>query len=86
MLAGVTDDFGRVTLLDLARGICIRMWKGEENFVSCEVKDINALKKGKCRRDRNTACNKAAFFLLRYEHCGCVKVLLSITSPPLNSV
>uniref|UniRef100_A0A671VRG7 RAB3 GTPase activating protein subunit 2 (non-catalytic) n=1 Tax=Sparus aurata TaxID=8175 RepID=A0A671VRG7_SPAAU len=27
-LAGVTDDFGRVTLLDLARGICIRMWKG----------------------------------------------------------
>lgn len=28
-LAGVTDDFGRVTLLDLARGICIRMWKGE---------------------------------------------------------
>lgn len=29
-LAGVTDDFGRVTLLDLARGICIRMWKGED--------------------------------------------------------
>lgn len=28
-LAGVTDDFGRVTLLDLARGVCIRMWKGE---------------------------------------------------------
>ncbi|XP_076604712.1 rab3 GTPase-activating protein non-catalytic subunit isoform X1 [Chaetodon auriga] len=28
MLAGVTDDFGRVTLLDLARGISIRMWKG----------------------------------------------------------
>uniref|UniRef100_A0A8D3DLC8 RAB3 GTPase activating protein subunit 2 (non-catalytic) n=1 Tax=Scophthalmus maximus TaxID=52904 RepID=A0A8D3DLC8_SCOMX len=27
-LAGVTDDFGRVTLLDLARGIAIRMWKG----------------------------------------------------------
>ncbi|KAM3595515.1 uncharacterized protein V6R79_024591 [Siganus canaliculatus] len=27
-LAGVTDDFGRVTLLDLARGICVRMWKG----------------------------------------------------------
>uniref|UniRef100_A0A3Q3E909 RAB3 GTPase activating protein subunit 2 (non-catalytic) n=1 Tax=Labrus bergylta TaxID=56723 RepID=A0A3Q3E909_9LABR len=27
-LAGVTDDFGRVTLLDLARGISIRMWKG----------------------------------------------------------
>uniref|UniRef100_A0A3B3ZRZ7 Uncharacterized protein n=1 Tax=Periophthalmus magnuspinnatus TaxID=409849 RepID=A0A3B3ZRZ7_9GOBI len=26
-LAGVTDDFGRVTLLDLARGIAIRMWK-----------------------------------------------------------
>ena len=29
-LAGVTDDFGRVTLLDVARGIAIRMWKGEE--------------------------------------------------------
>uniref|UniRef100_A0A4W6CFD1 RAB3 GTPase activating protein subunit 2 (non-catalytic) n=1 Tax=Lates calcarifer TaxID=8187 RepID=A0A4W6CFD1_LATCA len=28
ILAGVTDDFGRVTLLDLARGITIRMWKG----------------------------------------------------------
>ncbi|XP_053700430.1 rab3 GTPase-activating protein non-catalytic subunit [Synchiropus splendidus] len=27
-LAGVTDDFGRVTLLDLSRGIAIRMWKG----------------------------------------------------------
>ncbi|KAK5603609.1 hypothetical protein CRENBAI_003759 [Crenichthys baileyi] len=27
-LAGVTDDFGRVALLDLARGITIRMWKG----------------------------------------------------------
>ncbi|KAM4542363.1 rab3 GTPase-activating protein non-catalytic subunit isoform 2-T2 [Odontesthes bonariensis] len=27
-LAGVTDDFGRVTLLDLARGFAIRMWKG----------------------------------------------------------
>ncbi|XP_054651379.1 rab3 GTPase-activating protein non-catalytic subunit isoform X2 [Dunckerocampus dactyliophorus] len=27
-LAGVTDDFGRVTLLDLTRGIAIRMWKG----------------------------------------------------------
>ncbi|XP_026211404.1 rab3 GTPase-activating protein non-catalytic subunit [Anabas testudineus] len=27
-LAGVTDDFGRVTLLDLARGNAIRMWKG----------------------------------------------------------
>ncbi|KAF7654729.1 hypothetical protein LDENG_00065790 [Lucifuga dentata] len=27
-LAGVTDDFGRVTLLDLAKGIAIRMWKG----------------------------------------------------------
>lgn len=33
MLAGVTDDFGRVTLLDLGRGVCIRMWKGEENFI-----------------------------------------------------
>ncbi|XP_077477738.1 rab3 GTPase-activating protein non-catalytic subunit isoform X2 [Stigmatopora argus] len=27
-LAGVTDDFGRVTLLDLHRGIAVRMWKG----------------------------------------------------------
>ncbi|KAM9787605.1 rab3 GTPase-activating protein non-catalytic subunit [Syngnathus typhle] len=27
-LAGATDDFGRVTLLDLNRGIAIRMWKG----------------------------------------------------------
>lgn len=27
-LAGVTDDFGRVALLDLARGVAIRMWKG----------------------------------------------------------
>ncbi|XP_010766356.1 rab3 GTPase-activating protein non-catalytic subunit isoform X2 [Notothenia coriiceps] len=27
-LAGVTDDFGRVSLLDLARGVAIRMWKG----------------------------------------------------------
>uniref|UniRef100_A0AAV2L3N7 Rab3-GAP regulatory subunit N-terminal domain-containing protein n=1 Tax=Knipowitschia caucasica TaxID=637954 RepID=A0AAV2L3N7_KNICA len=29
-LAGVTDDFGRVTLLDLARGIVIRMWKVQQ--------------------------------------------------------
>ncbi|XP_036006973.1 rab3 GTPase-activating protein non-catalytic subunit isoform X2 [Fundulus heteroclitus] len=27
-LAGVTDDFGRVALLDLMRGVTIRMWKG----------------------------------------------------------
>ncbi|XP_036450138.1 rab3 GTPase-activating protein non-catalytic subunit isoform X2 [Colossoma macropomum] len=27
-MAGVTDDFGRVMLLDVARGIAIRMWKG----------------------------------------------------------
>lgn len=27
-MAAVTDDFGRVTLLDVARGIAIRMWKG----------------------------------------------------------
>ncbi|XP_025141871.1 rab3 GTPase-activating protein non-catalytic subunit isoform X2 [Bubalus bubalis] len=27
-LAAVTDDFGRVLLLDVARGIAIRMWKG----------------------------------------------------------
>ncbi|XP_067901173.1 rab3 GTPase-activating protein non-catalytic subunit isoform X2 [Heterodontus francisci] len=27
-LAAVTDDFGRVTLLDVARGVAIRMWKG----------------------------------------------------------
>lgn len=51
MLAGVTDDFGRVTLLDLARGVCIRMWKGEEN-IKTEEKDMRAL-----------ACVKAAFYL-----------------------
>lgn len=28
-LAAVTDDFGRVTLLHLSRGVCLRMWKGE---------------------------------------------------------
>lgn len=27
-LAAVTDDFGRVTLLHLSRGVCLRMWKG----------------------------------------------------------
>ncbi|XP_056624780.1 rab3 GTPase-activating protein non-catalytic subunit isoform X3 [Triplophysa dalaica] len=27
-MAAVTDDFGRVTLLDVARSIAIRMWKG----------------------------------------------------------
>ncbi|KAM6165927.1 rab3 GTPase-activating protein non-catalytic subunit [Erethizon dorsatum] len=27
-LAAVTDDFGRVILLDVARGIAVRMWKG----------------------------------------------------------
>ncbi|XP_066883935.1 rab3 GTPase-activating protein non-catalytic subunit isoform X3 [Kogia breviceps] len=27
-LAAVTDDFGRIILLDVARGIAIRMWKG----------------------------------------------------------
>ncbi|XP_039386716.1 rab3 GTPase-activating protein non-catalytic subunit isoform X3 [Mauremys reevesii] len=28
MLAAVTDDFGRVLLLDVTRGLAIRMWKG----------------------------------------------------------
>lgn len=39
-LAGVTDDFGRVTLIDLARGVCVRMWKGEAGSrpVLCSVK------------------------------------------------
>lgn len=27
-LAAVTDDFGRVILLDVTRGIAVRMWKG----------------------------------------------------------
>uniref|UniRef100_H3AZD3 RAB3 GTPase activating non-catalytic protein subunit 2 n=1 Tax=Latimeria chalumnae TaxID=7897 RepID=H3AZD3_LATCH len=27
-LAAVTDDFGRVILLDVARGVAVRMWKG----------------------------------------------------------
>lgn len=31
-LAAVTDDFGRVTLLDVVRGVAIRMWKGEDNI------------------------------------------------------
>lgn len=28
-LAAVTDDFGRVTLTDVQRGVALRMWKGE---------------------------------------------------------
>lgn len=72
MLAGVTDDFGRVTLLDLARGICIRMWKGEENVMNCKVKH-ECFDKGKCETDCNTVCNKAAFFLLWYRHHSLLK-------------
>lgn len=64
MLAGVTDDFGRVTLLDLAKGTCIRMWKGEENVMNCEVKDMTALRKGRCETGCVTDWNKAAFVLL----------------------
>lgn len=29
-LAAVTDDFGRVTLVDVQRGVALRMWKGED--------------------------------------------------------
>lgn len=34
-LAAVTDDFGRVVLLDVARGIATRMWKGASLQNSC---------------------------------------------------
>lgn len=27
-LAAVTDEFGRVILLDVTRGLAVRMWKG----------------------------------------------------------
>lgn len=27
-LAAITDDFGRILLLDVARGLSVRMWKG----------------------------------------------------------
>lgn len=31
-LAAVTDDFGRVTLVDVQRGVAVRMWKGRFCF------------------------------------------------------
>lgn len=33
-LAAVTDDFGRVILLDVTRGLAIRMWKGMILYVN----------------------------------------------------
>ena len=31
-LAATTDSFGRVMLLDLSRGIAVRMWKGRHSL------------------------------------------------------
>lgn len=36
-LAAVTDDFGRVTLIDVQRGVALRMWKGNVIYV-CVLK------------------------------------------------
>lgn len=33
-LAAVTDDFGRVILLDVTRGLAVRMWKGMIVYVN----------------------------------------------------
>lgn len=33
-LAAVTDDFGRVILLDVTRGLAVRMWKGMIAYIS----------------------------------------------------
>lgn len=39
----MTDDFGRVTLVDVQRGVALRMWKGEDcetKIVSCDSFDV----------------------------------------------
>lgn len=36
-LAAVTDDFGRVILLDVTRGLAIRMWKGMILYVNIAI-------------------------------------------------
>lgn len=33
-LAAVTDEFGRVILLDVTRGLAVRMWKGMVVYIS----------------------------------------------------
>lgn len=35
-LAAVTDDFGRVTLIDVQRGVALRMWKGNVTYMYIE--------------------------------------------------
>uniref|UniRef100_A0A8C3WPR2 RAB3 GTPase activating non-catalytic protein subunit 2 n=1 Tax=Catagonus wagneri TaxID=51154 RepID=A0A8C3WPR2_9CETA len=42
-LAAVTDDFGRVILLDVARGIAIRMWKGYRDAQTGWVQTVEDL-------------------------------------------
>ncbi|XP_064085104.1 rab3 GTPase-activating protein non-catalytic subunit-like [Macrobrachium nipponense] len=48
-LAAVTDDFGRVTLIDVNRGICLRMWKGYRD-ADCGWLDVESEWGGSKRR------------------------------------
>ena len=36
-LAASTDSFGRVTLIDVNRGVAVRMWKGMEANLSMSI-------------------------------------------------
>ena len=31
-LVATTDSFGRVILIDITRGVAVRMWKGKTNY------------------------------------------------------
>ncbi|XP_068227254.1 rab3 GTPase-activating protein non-catalytic subunit-like [Palaemon carinicauda] len=48
-LAAVTDDYGRVTLIDVNRGICLRMWKGYRD-ADCGWLDLESEWGGSKRR------------------------------------
>lgn len=60
-MAGVTDDFGRVMLLDVMRGIAIRMWKGEGGR---EMEECVEREKQSCRQSC-VCCWLCAFRLPR---------------------
>ncbi|XP_043917591.1 rab3 GTPase-activating protein non-catalytic subunit [Protopterus annectens] len=71
-LAAVTDDFGRVLLLDVCRGVTIRMWKGYRDAQVGWIQMVEDLhdretEKGNSSPFSNTTCpSRVAQFLVIY--------------------
>ncbi|XP_069055277.1 rab3 GTPase-activating protein non-catalytic subunit isoform X2 [Lepisosteus oculatus] len=73
-LAGVTDDFGRVTLLDVGRGIAIRMWKGYRDAQLGWVQVCEGRGEGEAPRSPSFPRRHAQFLVIYAPRRGILEV------------